>query len=173
MAPRCNPDYVLRAYFWGYPMQCQAEGRSQSVSQAGHDFCSARASPATQVPLPCHSSRRLLLHPDGRAYGPVDPRQGQADFVSTKNRCGYAALTRITRPKTFHHRDGEDILSSETQAGDWQPATAGVWFPLRCVARPSRISPSPRWWNVWVGRMAVKSAAKSGTRDFVAVRSDS
>jgi hypothetical protein len=23
-------------------------------------------------------------------------------------------LTRITRPKTFHHRDGEDILSSQT-----------------------------------------------------------
>ncbi len=41
---------------------------------------------------------RNPLHTAGRAYGPADPRQGQADFVSTKNQCEYAALTRISRP---------------------------------------------------------------------------
>ena len=46
------------------------------------------------------------LHTARGSYGPSDPRQGQANFVSTKNWCGYAALTRISRPKMFHDRCG-------------------------------------------------------------------
>jgi hypothetical protein len=35
-----------------------------------------------------------------------------------KNSCEYAALTRIIQPKTFHHRDGADLLSSEAKRRD-------------------------------------------------------
>ncbi len=45
------------------------------------------------------------LHTAGRAYGSADLHQGQAKFVSTKIGC-CAALTRIIRPRTFHHRCG-------------------------------------------------------------------
>jgi hypothetical protein len=53
------------------------------------------------------------LHTARGSYGPADPRQGQADFVSTKNQCEYAALTRISRPKMFHDRCGGGRLCED------------------------------------------------------------